>query len=128
MNLPTVPAATDKNADAATRTYADTLIARGQARGRLPRYGTPEWVALPDTEPRKVAAVLIAAEAWRDHCSAERVAQDMADDLAEIDALLRYRMKAATADIAASPGMRYAASPACPSRAELAARRKGAGA
>ncbi len=29
-----------------------------------PRYGSPEWLALPEGSSAKVAAVVIAAEAW----------------------------------------------------------------
>lgn len=43
------------------RRWAQALISR--ASGRPPRYGSPEWLALPDG-PEKVAAVVIAAEAW----------------------------------------------------------------
>lgn len=30
----------------------------------LPAYGSPEWLALPDHDRRKVAAVVVAAECW----------------------------------------------------------------
>jgi hypothetical protein len=29
-----------------------------------PAYGTPEWLALPEAHPAKIAAVVIAAECW----------------------------------------------------------------
>ncbi len=42
--------------------WARALIDR--ASGLLPSYGSPEWDALPDG-PEKVAATVVAAEAWR---------------------------------------------------------------
>ena len=35
------------------------------AGGDFPEYGTAEWAALDDTDPRKVAACVSAAECWR---------------------------------------------------------------
>ncbi len=43
------------------RAWAYRFIARVQTPP--PEYGSPAWVALPDSDPRKVAAVVIAAEA-----------------------------------------------------------------
>lgn len=43
----------------------------------LPRYGSPEWELLEETDPQRLAAVIVAAECWRDHCSAERVAVEL---------------------------------------------------
>lgn len=43
------------------RAWAYGLISR--ASSPPPRYGSPEWLALPEG-PEKVAAVVIAAEAW----------------------------------------------------------------
>jgi hypothetical protein len=34
------------------------------ANGPVPRYGSPEWHALPETDRRRVAAVVVAAECW----------------------------------------------------------------
>ena len=34
------------------------------AEGPIPSYGSPEWLALPEGDRRKVAAVVIAAECW----------------------------------------------------------------
>jgi hypothetical protein len=33
--------------------------------GPVPAYGSPEWADLPDTSRAKVAACVVAAEAWR---------------------------------------------------------------
>lgn len=63
--------------------FARRLLARVADRSSIPRYGTPEWAALPQTDPRHAAAVVIAAEAWRDHCSPERIAEDMSREMQE---------------------------------------------
>nr|MDT0665894.1 hypothetical protein [Micromonospora sp. DSM 115978] len=33
--------------------------------GPIPAYGSPEWSALPAGDPRRGAAVIVAAECWR---------------------------------------------------------------
>lgn len=43
--------------------WAQALIAR--AAGPVPRYGSPEWHALPADSPARVAACVAAAEVWR---------------------------------------------------------------
>ncbi|MEV7994923.1 DUF2742 domain-containing protein [Streptomyces sp. NPDC086077] len=35
------------------------------ATSDFPQYGSPEWEALDDTDPSKLAAMLSAAEKWR---------------------------------------------------------------
>lgn len=39
---------------------------------RLPEYGSPAWLALPADDPRRVAAILTAAEAWRGQVAHDR--------------------------------------------------------
>jgi len=46
----------------ARRRWARRLIAR--CEGKPPTYGTGEWLALPEGDGRKVAAVVLAAESW----------------------------------------------------------------
>lgn len=46
--------------------WAALYIHRGRTAGELPRYGSPAWLDLPDADPRKVAAVVVAAECWAD--------------------------------------------------------------
>ena len=43
--------------------WAQRIIARGGTSA--PEYGTPAWEALADTDPRKAAAAVAAAERWR---------------------------------------------------------------
>jgi hypothetical protein len=60
---------------------AHRLITRAGDRHAIPRYGSEAWDALPDQDPRRAAAILIAAEAWRDHLTPERIAQDLTDEI-----------------------------------------------
>ena len=48
-----------------TADFHRRLIELGRRHGEIPRYGTPEWEALPSGDPRLFAAVVIAAECWR---------------------------------------------------------------
>lgn len=78
---------------------ARSVLAR--AARPIPRYGSPEWDALPDGDLRRVAAVLVAAECWRDHCSPERVAADVAAQLEADDRLVHARLRATSEDVRA---------------------------
>jgi hypothetical protein len=60
-------------------------IAAARNAGTTPRYGSREWCQLPWSDPRKTASVFCAAEAWRDHCSAARVAGDARKHLEDED-------------------------------------------
>ena len=44
---------------------AEHLIGKGRQLGPVPQYASPEWPARPVGSPRWLAAVLVAAEAWR---------------------------------------------------------------
>jgi hypothetical protein len=46
----------------ARQRWARALMKR--AGGRVPPYGSAEWLALPEGDSRKVAAVVRAAECW----------------------------------------------------------------
>lgn len=46
----------------ARRRWAERMLI--QAGTPVPRYGSPEWLALPEGDRRKVAAVIVAAECW----------------------------------------------------------------
>lgn len=45
--------------------WARDAIAQARQVGPIPRYGTGAWLALDADDPRRAAAALIAAEAWR---------------------------------------------------------------
>ncbi|MEV6286468.1 DUF2742 domain-containing protein [Kribbella sp. NPDC051770] len=53
---PTEPALTHERTS-----WAKTMVAHITDR---PRYGSPEWARLADTDPRKLAAAIVAAECW----------------------------------------------------------------
>lgn len=57
--------------------WSASVIAAGLQRGTVPRYGSHEWLELPTTDPRFVAAVAIAAETWRDHCDSATIRRDL---------------------------------------------------
>lgn len=47
------------------RLWAGALIQAGLAAGALPPYGARDWRRLPQEDPRRVAACVVAAECWR---------------------------------------------------------------
>jgi hypothetical protein len=62
--------------------WAAPYIRRGRSIGELPRFGDEAWRGLPSTDPRKIAAVCVAALAWADACDPERIRQELEDELA----------------------------------------------
>jgi hypothetical protein len=95
---------------------------RSASQGRtLPLYGTATWAALDDRDPRRWAAVLVAAEAWRIHRAPEQIALDMRRALNEIDNLVIARLKGASLDVAEAAD--WTAIAGNPSHAELRRRR-----
>jgi hypothetical protein len=105
----------------AVRVWAVAVVRRAETRGWLPRYGSPEWVVLPVGDPRRLAAMVLAAECWRDHCSPARVAADLAAELEYLDWSVRVRLAEASHDISGAADWR--ALTAEPSYAELQRRR-----
>lgn len=65
----------------AERWVADVL-ARGRRAGPIPRYGSPEHLALEPSDPRFVAAVAIAAQAHLSMSTPAAVAERLATELA----------------------------------------------
>lgn len=59
--------------------WAAALIER--ATGFIPEYGSPEFEALPDNAPEKVASCVRAAEAWRVYFSPEEIARRLRMEL-----------------------------------------------
>jgi len=69
------------------RRWAYSLIRK--AAEPPPTYGTPGWLALPESDPVKVAGVVVAAEAWA------QAGDQLEPDLrAEVEALRRGFMAA----------------------------------
>jgi hypothetical protein len=102
---------------------ARLLIGRVPPGQGCPRYGTDEWHALPDQDPRRAAAVMRAAEAWRRHCSPWQVAQDMRDSLAEIRDVIAYTFVQTSHDVAEAEAADWDAIFDRPTFAELCDRR-----
>jgi hypothetical protein len=102
---------------------ARRLIDRVADRNSIPRYGSPEWDSLPDQDPRRAAAVMVAAESWRDHTSLERIAEDMAAELQREDDAVRRRFKEASLDVWETRTWNCYPSARMPTRAELQRRR-----
>lgn len=59
--------------------WAAALIDR--AAGFIPEYGSPEFEALPDSAPEKVASCVRAAEAWRVYFSPEEISRRLRAEL-----------------------------------------------
>ncbi|MFP8882565.1 hypothetical protein [Streptomyces mangrovi] len=55
------------DAGEATGLWAEAEVTARVPEGDFPEYGTAEWLALPATDQRRVAAVITAAEQWRRH-------------------------------------------------------------
>jgi len=75
-------------------TWATALIRA--AGGRVPEYGSPEWHALPEDSPARVASCVIAAECWRQYTDPEETARRLAAEVAE----LRYQQECYEAQVA----------------------------
>lgn len=63
-----------------TPDWSARLLERGGPD--VPAYGSEAWAALPDTDPRKVAATVAAAEAWRRSTHPDVVADRLTLELA----------------------------------------------
>jgi hypothetical protein len=101
--------------------WALELIRAATAHGPLPLYGDPEWQQLEPTDPRRWAAVIVAAEAWRDHRSAERIAVELRRELDDIDMAVISRLKEAAVDVASATD--WTARASAPTHIDLERRR-----
>jgi len=100
---------------------ARRILSRVPTGTTVPRYGSTEWDDLPDQDPCRAAAVMIAAEAWREHCSPAQVALDLCRQLAEENAAVWRRMRETSWDVSAADD--WAAASRRPTYAELQERR-----
>lgn len=82
-----------------------------------PEYGSPAWSALPNDDPAKTHAVLLAAECWRRYWQPD--AQAWRADATERE--IRRRLRAMSADL--STGLDWRQIATAPSYAELERRR-----
>jgi len=69
------------------RCWASSLIRR--AGKPPPSYGSPEWLALPEGSPAKVASVVVAAEAWA--VDGDDIPERMRRDLADVRRAERHQ-------------------------------------
>lgn len=61
--------------------WLSTYITRARVHGEVPYFGSATWLGLPDTDPRKVGAVCIAAEAWAIETDPATIRQRAEDEL-----------------------------------------------
>ena len=71
----------------------------GRPRRELPRFGSSEWHALDDLDPRKMAAVIVSAACWWDSCRPARIAQDIEDELIVAQQLQAQRFAGVAHDV-----------------------------
>ncbi|HEY9410972.1 MAG TPA: hypothetical protein VIP77_15445 [Jiangellaceae bacterium] len=82
-----------------TAKFHRRLVELGRRRGQIPRYGSPEWEALPTGDARVFAAVVIAAENWRRDGTDEAIAARLRRELEEADQLVLARQFEAAQDV-----------------------------
>ena len=64
-----------------TLAWARSLIRAGSRGDPPPRFGSREWLALPDRDRRKVAAVVMAAVCWWDESRPSRLVERTEQEL-----------------------------------------------
>ena len=89
--------------------------------GRLPIYGSREWWALEDDDPRRWASVIRAAACWRHESRLDVIDERMRAELERVDQLVVERVRAASHDVAGA--LDWTALAAEPTHDELARRR-----
>lgn len=108
----------------ASHPWAAEVIAGAWHLWPIPSYGTPEFLALPQDDPRRLPALVIAAECWWNQGRPEVMAEVLEDHLAEMDAEARYRFRALSWDLSGAQDWNAVA--ARPTFAELEQRRRSA--
>jgi hypothetical protein len=94
----------------ARREWAQRLIDRAP---NPPAYNSPEWLALPESHPAKVAAVVVAAESWA------RDGDELEERLRrEVLALSRANKQAEDAEYVANYQRGYGPDPELPAQVE----------
>jgi Protein of unknown function (DUF2742) len=71
------------------------MLDLGRECGDIPIYGSAEWEALDNLDPRRFASVVRAAEVWRREGDPDRIKQRLAEE----DWLVRYRIRQAGLDV-----------------------------
>ncbi len=103
-----------------TRRWARLVIREAREAGTPVRYGERAWLELHPEDPRRLAAIVLAAECWREHCDPVNIALELLDELGEYRAQLRQT----SLDVAAVAD--WAAVANRPTIAELRRRREAA--
>ncbi|GAC1332365.1 MAG: hypothetical protein NVSMB13_21020 [Mycobacteriales bacterium] len=83
-----------------TERWVAGVIERGRAVGVLPRYGSDGWFALAPNDPRRLAALVLAAEAWRTDGTATSVARRFLMEMVETKRLKELEDERAHAQVA----------------------------
>ena len=85
--------------DARTFAWSRAVIGAGWKDGAPPpRFGSAQWWALPASDVRWLAGIVVAATSWYDHARPETVRREMA---VELDALALGHERADAEDFAA---------------------------
>lgn len=105
--------------DVAQAWASDHVTRLLEGRDDPPAYGSQQWLDLPRSDPRSIAAVLIAAEQWRQH----QAEQQRLDELLDTDPDAWFAEQTADADDEAARTIRLLELSRQPTHAELAARR-----
>lgn len=79
--------------------WSSALIRRGRELGRIPKYGDEVWETLPESDARKVAATVVAAELWHDHVT--RLPERVHDEIMVAQQMQQAEDDAAFAAVAA---------------------------
>ena len=89
--------------------------------GVIPLYDSVAWHALEPDDPRRWAAVVRAAAAWRHEGRLDQIERRLQEELARVDQLVLERVRSASHDIAGALDWNALASE--PTHDELARRR-----
>lgn len=126
----TLPAPTDLHAVRAwlaarqpditkVKAWALPLLAIANRNGPIPDFGGPAWSALPDTDSRKLAALIRPALARLAESTPAAIAAELRRELDDIDTVFLRRLRMASWDVSAGMGPVRVG----PTYAELARRR-----
>jgi hypothetical protein len=105
----------------AVRTWHEHILHDLSPSAAAPRLGSPSWMALPDSDPRKLAAAIPPAVAYLTENTPAAIAARLRRELAAIDHAAIERIRTASWDLSGAQDWRHAAN--CPSHAELVRRR-----
>jgi hypothetical protein len=98
-SLPDTPVTPPVPRSLSRETFVARLLALGRSCGDIPIYGSREWEALDSADPRRFAAVVAAAECWRQDGEPDRVRERLLDELAVADLIARWRVRMAGHDV-----------------------------